>query len=221
LKLDIREIKPDTIGDHVTELLDKGGRLIYASGADMGVKGIKINYYFSFDHQEKGKHTILRAYLDREDPVVQSITPITTQADWSERELIEFLGVKVQGHPNPTHLWLPLNWEDMYMAGTPEASHETEHINVAPITPPKENIVTLPVTAIPYGPYHPAFIESNFLKMSVEDEVVKKADLKLGFNHRSVIKLMERRDYYKNIFLAERICGLCNAHHALTFAQTV
>ena len=77
------------------------------------------------------------------------------------------------------------------------------------------------MTAIPYGPYHPAFIESNFLKMSVEDEVVKNADLKLGFNHRSVIKLMERRDYYKNIFLAERICGLCNAHHALTFAQSV
>ncbi|HEY3421624.1 MAG TPA: NADH-quinone oxidoreductase subunit C [Methanocellaceae archaeon] len=221
MKLDIREIKPDTVGGHVSELLDQGGRLIYVSGADMGVKGIKVNYYFSFDHQEKRKHTILRAYLDREDPVVQSITPITTQADWSERELIEFLGLKVQGHPNPTHLWLPLNWEDMYMAGKPEPSHETEHINVAPVKTPKENIVTLPVTAIPYGPYHPAFIESNFLKMSVEDEVVKNADLKLGFNHRSVIKLMERRDYYKNIFLAERICGLCNAHHALTFAQTV
>ena len=101
MKLDIREIKPDTIGDHVSELLDKGGRLIYVSGADMGVKGIKINYYFGFDHQEKGKHTILRTYLDRENPVVQSITPITTQADWSERELIEFLGVKGAGPPEP------------------------------------------------------------------------------------------------------------------------
>jgi len=57
--------------------------------------------------------------------------------------------------------------------------------------------------------------------MSVEDEVVRDADLKLGFNHRSVIKLMERRDYYKDLFLAERICGFCNVHHSMSFAQAV
>jgi Ni,Fe-hydrogenase III large subunit len=194
--------------------------MIYASGVDMGTRGIKVNYYFSFDHQEPGKHTILRTYLDRDNPVIKSITPITSQADWSERELIEFLGVKVQGHPNPTHLWLPVNWDQMYIGSRPEADHETERIDAAPVAVlPKENIVTLPVTSIPYGPYHPAFIESNYLKMSVEDEVVKKVDLKLGFNHRSVIKLMERRDYYKDVFLAERICGFCNAHHALTFSK--
>ncbi|BAI62712.1 putative [NiFe]-hydrogenase large subunit [Methanocella paludicola SANAE] len=220
--MNIVEIRPDAISDNVTELLKRGARLIYASGVDMGVRGIKVNYYFCFDMKEPSEHTILRTYLDRENPVVQSITPITDQADWSERELIEFLGVKVQGHPNPTHLWLPLNWDDMYLNGRPEADHETERINAAPpATTPRDNIVTLPVTAIPYGPYHPAFIESNFLKMSVEDEVVKKVDLKLGFNHRSVIKLMERRDYYKDIFLAERICGFCNSHHALSFARSV
>jgi NADH-quinone oxidoreductase subunit D len=84
-----------------------------------------------------------------------------------------------------------------------------------------DNIIALPVTAIPYGPYHPAFIESNYFKMSVEDEVVKKADLKLGFNHRSIIKLMERRDYYKDIYLAERVCGLCKTHHAMSFCMAV
>ncbi len=196
--------------------------MIYASGVDMGVEGIKLNYYFSFDHMEPSKHVILRTYLDRENPVIKSVTPITSQADWSERELIEFLGVKITGHPNPTHLWLPVNWDQMYKGSRPEANHETERIDAAPVAVPvKDNIVTLPVTSIPYGPYHPAFIESNFLKMSVEDEVVKKVDLKLGFNHRSVIKLMERRDYYKDIFLAERICGFCNAHHALTFSKAV
>lgn len=222
LKLDFRELAPEAIPGEAAALLNKGGRMIYASAVDMGVQGIQINYYFCFDHQEPYRHTILRAYLDRENPVVRSITPITSQADWSERELIEFLGVRVKGHPNPTHLWLPLNWEDMYTGGRPEADHETERINASPpVKLPKENIVTLPMSTIPYGPYHPAFIESNYLKMSVEDEVVKKADLKLGFNHRSVIKLMERRDYYKDIFLSERICGLCNSHHVLTFVNAV
>jgi NADH-quinone oxidoreductase subunit D len=57
--------------------------------------------------------------------------------------------------------------------------------------------------------------------MSVEDETVVDVDLKLGFNHRSIIKLMERRDYYKDIYLAERICGFCNIHHTQTFVMAV
>jgi len=218
----IREIKADALGEEVSDLLEKGARMIYTSGVDMGVRGIKVNYYFCFDYQEPSQHIILRMYLDRKNPVIQSVTPVTSQADWSERELIEFLGITVEGHPNPTHLWLPLDWKDIYTGGKPVANPDTGIINTAPpVKPVRDNIVTLPLTTIPYGPYHPAFIESNYLKMSVEDEVVQDVDLKLGFNHRSIIKLMERRDYYKDIFLAERICGLCNTHHSLSFAMSV
>ncbi|MDO8873446.1 MAG: NADH-quinone oxidoreductase subunit C [Methanoregula sp.] len=222
LNLIIREIKADTLGEEVSDLLEKGARMIYTSGVDMGVRGIQVNYYFCFDHHEPSQHTILRTYLDRKNPVIHSVTPVTSQADWSERELIEFLGITVEGHPNPTHLWLPLDWKEIYTGEKPVAHPDTERINTAPpVKPLKDNIVTLPLTTIPYGPYHPAFIESNYLKMSVEDEVVRKADLKLGFNHRGIIKLMERRDYYKDLFLAERVCGICNTHHSLSFAMSV
>ena len=202
----------------VQDQLDHDGRLMYATGVDMGVRGIKVDYYFSFDHIDRSRHTILRTYLDRENPVIKSITPLTPQADWAEREMIEFLGIKAEEHPNPTHLWLPLNWEQMYSEGTEDRGA----IHPLPLGKQvHDNIIALPVTAVPYGPYHPAFIESNYFKMSVEDEVVKKADLKLGFNHRSIIKLMERRDYYKDIYLAERVCGLCKLHHALNFCMAV
>lgn len=218
LNLIVRQINPRNVRPEVKELLDQDGRLIYATGVDMGVKGIKVDYYFSFDHFDRSRHTILRTYLDRESPVVKSITPLTPQADWSEREMIEFLGVVPEEHPDPRHLWLPLNWEQMYSEGQ-EGRGEIEAKK--PVKQVHDNIIALPVTAIPYGPYHPAFIESNYFKMSVEDEVVRKADLKLGFNHRSIIKLMERRDYYKDVFLAERVCGLCKAHHALNFCMSV
>jgi formate hydrogenlyase subunit 5 len=187
----------------------------------MGVKGIKVDYYFGFDHLEKGRHNILRTYLDRENPTLKSITPITRQADWSERELIEFLGIKMEEHPDPRHLWLPLDWEDMYISGKPEADATTERVKTEHPPYVKDNITALQISTVPYGPYHPAFIQSNYLKMSVEDEWVKKVDLKLGFNHRSIVKLMERRDYYKDVFLAERVCGLCNAHHSSTFSMAV
>jgi len=189
---------------------------MYATGVDMGVEGIRVDYYFSFDHMEQGSHTILRTALDRDRPVLKSVTTLTPQADWSEREMIEFLGVKAEEHPDPRHLWLPLNWDQMY---TQEAPPEEKKPQAAIHS--SDHITTMPISTVPYGPYHPAFIESNYFKMSVEDEVVRKADLKLGFNHRSIIKLMERRDYYKDVYLAERVCGLCNAHHALSFCLAV
>ncbi|WP_331436980.1 hydrogenase large subunit [Methanocella arvoryzae] len=212
--LQVREITPDDLRSSAKGLLDKGGRLMYATGVDKGVAGIRVDYYFGFDHLEPGCHTILRTFLDRENPVLKSVTTLTPQADWSEREMIEFLGVRAEEHPDPRHLWLPLNWEQMH---TDEAAPEKKPQSIQA----SDHITTMPVSTIPYGPYHPAFIESNYFKMAVEDEVVKKADLKLGFNHRSIIKLMERRDYYKDIYLAERVCGLCNAHHALSFCLAV
>ena len=87
---------------------------MYATGVDMGVEGIRVDYYFSFDHVGRGSHTILRTSLDRDRPVLKSVTTLTPQADWSEREMIEFLGVKAEEHPDPRHLWLPLNWDQMY-----------------------------------------------------------------------------------------------------------
>jgi len=214
----VRQIEPAQLRPAASELLAGDGRLMYATGVDLGVRGIKVDYYFSFDHRDRSRHTILRTYLDRANPVIKSITPLTPQADWSEREMIEFLGVKAEEHPNPTHLWLPLNWEELYSAG----AEDKGAIHPKPLgVGVSDHITTMPVSTIPYGPYHPAFIESNYFKMSVVDEVVRKADLKLGFNHRSIIKLMERRDYYKGIYLAERVCGLCKAHHALNYCMAV
>lgn len=220
--LEVREIQAVDLSTEATRLMHEGARLMYASGVDMGIPGIRIDYYFSFDYADPSRFVILRMHVDRKNPVISSVTPITTQADWSEREMIEFLGVQVKNHPDPRHLWLPLNWEDMQTTPAPERDHATDKIDTSPQDhPPHDNIFNKHLSVVPYGPYHPALIESNYLKMSVEDEIVKDADLKLGFNHRSIIKLMERRDYYKDIFLAERICGFCNVHQSLAFVLAV
>ena len=214
----IREIETADLTSEVSMLINSGARLMYASGVDMGIPGLRLDYYFCFDEETPSRHLVLRTTIDRNNPVILSVTPITTQADWSEREMIEFLGVQVMNHPDPRHLWLPLNWDDMHTGPVHEQDPTTDRINTGPKkSPPRDHIFNQPLSVVPYGPYHPALIESNYIKMSVEDEIVKEVDLKLGFNHRSIIKLMERRDYYKDIFLAERICGFCNVHQSMTF----
>ncbi len=218
----IREIAATDIESEVSGLMKSGARLMYASGVDLGIPGLRLDYYFCYDEETPSRHLLLRTIIDRNDPVIPSVTPITTQADWSEREMIEFLGVQVRNHPDPRHLWLPLNWDDMHAGSPPKQDPTSERINTGlQKSIPRDHIFNQPLSIVPYGPYHPALIESNYLKMSVEDEIVRDIDLKLGFNHRSIIKLMERRDYYKNIFLAERICGFCNVHQSMTFVLAV
>ena len=72
---------------------------------------------------------------------------------------------------------------------------------------------------IPIGPQHPALKEPISLRMTVEGEVIRDADIRLGYNHRGLEKLAEDKTFLQNIYLTERICGICSHSHATCFVQ--
>jgi len=74
---------------------------------------------------------------------------------------------------------------------------------------------------VPIGPQHPALKEPISLRMTLDGEVIKDADLKLGYNHRGIEKLAEERNYIQNLYLTERICGICSNSHAMCYCQGV
>lgn len=74
---------------------------------------------------------------------------------------------------------------------------------------------------IPIGPQHPALKEPISLRMTVDGEVIRDADLRLGYNHRGVEKLAEEKNWTQNIYLMERICGICSHSHASCYVQAV
>ncbi len=74
---------------------------------------------------------------------------------------------------------------------------------------------------IPVGPQHPALKEPISLRMTIEGEVIKDADIRLGYNHRGIEKLAESKTYIQNLYLTERICGICSHSHTTCFAQGV
>ena len=74
---------------------------------------------------------------------------------------------------------------------------------------------------IPIGPQHPALKEPISLRMTVEGEVITGADVRLGYNHRGVEKVAEDRNWTQNIYLVERICGICSHSHATCYVQGV
>jgi len=74
---------------------------------------------------------------------------------------------------------------------------------------------------IPIGPQHPALKEpSNFL-ISVDGEIVTHATVRLGYAHRGIEKAAESRTWPQNLYLFERVCGICSHIHGMTYCLGV
>jgi ech hydrogenase subunit E len=76
-------------------------------------------------------------------------------------------------------------------------------------------------TVIPFGPQHPVLPEPVHLDLFVEDEKVVEARPSIGFVHRGLEKLVEKKDYIEFVYIAERICGICSFIHGQTYCQAV
>lgn len=75
--------------------------------------------------------------------------------------------------------------------------------------------------SISVGPVHPALKEPVKLNMKIDGEKVTGVDFELSQVHRGVEWAGTRRNPIQILFMAERICGICNICHILAFAKTV
>jgi ech hydrogenase subunit E len=76
-------------------------------------------------------------------------------------------------------------------------------------------------TVIPFGPQHPVLPEPVHFDLVIEDEKVIEAIPQVGFIHRGLEKLVEKRDYQTFVNITERICGICSFGHSLGYSQTI
>lgn len=74
---------------------------------------------------------------------------------------------------------------------------------------------------LPIGPQHPALKEPENFTITLEGERVVDVDIRIGYTHRGIEKLMESRTYTQNLYLVERICGICSYAHVVNFTQNV
>ncbi len=74
---------------------------------------------------------------------------------------------------------------------------------------------------IPIGPQHPALKEPGHFEFSVDGETVTGATVRLGYVHRGIEKAAEERNWVQDLYLLERICGICSHAHALAYSLGV
>ncbi len=74
---------------------------------------------------------------------------------------------------------------------------------------------------IPVGPQHPALKEPESFLFTVDGEVVVDVEARIGYNHRGIEKAMESRNYIQNLYITERVCGICSNAHQTAYTGSV
>jgi len=74
---------------------------------------------------------------------------------------------------------------------------------------------------IPIGPQHPALKEPESFYFTVDGETVIDVVPRIGYNHRGIEKAMETRSYIQNLYITERVCGICSNAHQTAYTGSV
>jgi Ni,Fe-hydrogenase III component G len=195
------------------------GHLTSITGLDPGVDTGEIEVLYHFRRQ--AAVVGLRVRTRRDSASLPSICGIIPSASFLEREMGEMFGVEVVGMPQHGKLFLADDWpEGVYPLRKdfdPEQAvrQDSSSDRRAETDEKPERFV------IPIGPQHPALKEPGHFEFSVDGEIVTSASARLGYAHRGIEKATEGRTWIQNLYLLERICGICSHIHAMTYCQGV
>ena len=198
---------------------DPGAGISAITGLDLGEK-IGIMYHFRVYQQL----ITLVTDVSKSNPRIQSITDMMPGANFHEREIYDLFGVTIVGHPSPGRLVLPETWPADLFPLRKDAKidnitipNETSKDKIAS---PQSDIEGTMVNLV-VGPQHPALLEPEKFSLKVEGEIVRAVEPRIGYVHRGIEKAAETRTYLQDVFLVERICGICNSCHATCFVEAV
>ena len=76
-------------------------------------------------------------------------------------------------------------------------------------------------TVFPFGPQHPVLPEPLQLRFTVDEERIVEVVPNIGYVHRGIERACELNDYRRNIYLCERICGICNYMHSMSYCEAI
>ncbi len=82
-------------------------------------------------------------------------------------------------------------------------------------------VMPYPTIRIPFGPQHPYHIEPEYFMFEVDGERVIGVKPRIGYAHRGIEKATENRTFIQNLYLIERICGICSHAHTTCYTQAI
>jgi formate hydrogenlyase subunit 5 len=194
---------------------DEKTAVIAITGIDLGAT---LGVFYHIRTSQSGIITI-KVEVPKAKPQIKTISDLMPGATFDEMEVTDLVGVVFKGHPSPGRIVLPDNWPDGVFPLRKDTKLDNLQFKQTPPSEPEsdnEGIVKVIV-----GPQHPALLEPEKFALKVEGEIVKDVQPRIGYVHRGVEKAAESRTYLQDVYLVERICGICNACHATCFVEAI
>lgn len=198
------------------------GYLSAITGMDLGVDAGQLEALYHFCHGPA--ITSLRIRLPRnKEARVHTIADIIPPAVFFEREIKEMFGIDIEGLSASDHLFLPEDWPPEVYPQRVNFTHEQAKAMQASRVDemPEPGLVGENTFVVPIGPQHPALKEPGHFEFTVDGEIVTAAKMRLGYAHRGIEKAAESRTWVENLYLFERVCGICSHTHAMAFCLGV
>lgn len=162
------------------------------------------------------------AVADRRDPMIHSVSDLWKVANFQEREVYDFYGIKFINHPDMRRFFLRNDWKGYPLRKDYDANPE---LNPIPLDDEKNEDVTVKYVedangkvkavagkvfeedeyVVNIGPQHPSTHGVMRFRASVDGEIVRKVDVVSGYIHRGIEKLCEGLTYPQTLHFTDRM----------------
>ena len=205
-------------------------------GYEFSKEQLILNYYLynykteNFLPEIKTTHlpvtsVVLSIEIPYNNPEVPSICSVYNNASVYERELVDIFGISFKGTDYIKNEFLfnesyPKNFYPLRKDSTGlDLKKKLDTLNII-ANKPKELCENQFDYTFSIGPQHPTNKEPVRFQFYVEGEHIKDVAFRIGFNHRGIEKAIEMNNWTQNLYLIERICGICSGAHQVAYVTT-
>lgn len=181
-----------------------------------------VMYYLTSTTHDWGMISVKVSVQDRENPMIHSVSDIWKVANFQEREVFDFYGIKFINHPDMRRMFLRNDWKGYplrkdYDANPalnpiPTDDEKNEDNTVTYVEDAEGNVEEVPGKVfededyvVNIGPQHPSTHGVMRFRASLDGEVVKKVDVVSGYIHRGIEKLSESLSYPQILHFTDRM----------------
>ncbi len=232
---EITEIPVEQLHERMRQLRDEQhfDFLRSLTGMDWQEEGLGVIYHL--ENTETGENRVVKTRTtDREHPEIPTVCDLWKGAEFNEREVYDYFGIRFTNHPDMRRLYLRDEWVGYPLRKDYDASEEKnplrmtneeavdttnryETLKDGSVIKKREVIFEDSEYIINIGPQHPATHGVLRFRVSLEGEIIKKLDVHCGYIHRGIEKLCEGLTYPQTLALTDRLdyLGAHQNRHAL------
>jgi Ni,Fe-hydrogenase III large subunit/Ni,Fe-hydrogenase III component G len=191
---------------------------LFADDARAQARVFHLYYVFALDNTHG--FFVLRVPVSQDQPEFLSLTNAVHAVNWQEREIQDWFGLRLVGHPNPRRCALHDDWPEVY----PLRKDFDLKTILPPFTGERHKFRQVEgegVFQVPVGPVHAGVIEPGHFLFSVAGEPVLYLQIRLFYTHKATEKLFENMPVTHCVRLAESISGDSSFAHATAYCHAI